>query len=1121
MDLDGRLKLEGPNLIADTTRYIISDFRTAPGYGDRPYVTGFPHMVSYLEVPLLSPLGYIVGSYCVVDNKLRQFNDDSVVKIMGDIATSIMTHLESVNTKRREARATRLIEGLSNYAEGRAPPYLKQHSILNSKSESAKVFSASSVGTENTLNNGIIYHEVLKSKTETTQLSIRTSNRVDDTVEKEATHSVMTYSVHESKHETSKASVKISNGNEGSLLNELEHKKLLQSDKLLVEQPPIPPTIQPIPEVLDQSNSIVDTTSSPHTVDDILNSNSSLGTMVSADQNSVKLNQSKSTNPLQDSKSSRRAGHLTILNNAARTIREAMDLDGLLFLDAAPNVESFPNRGDAFTTPMDQSEVLAQSFASLQKDGTLHVSNPHGHLSGAVVNRLIHQSPKGRVFSADESGLIDRRFDPGVKINRSDTSKSTVDQEDESNILSFLPEARYILFLPLWHFQRECWFAVMVGWVTDPSQAMDIKDLHLLTAFGNSVVTEITYSEAETMSRIKSDFISSISHELRSPLHGILATSELIREYTSDTSFISMVDMIQCSGTTLLHTLNNLLDHAKINNFTISSRKQGTKIVGYEAEKDEMGLALVDLSRLVEEVVETVILGHTSMAATQNLFPRENNSSDISTSSPEQDIIHQTVLVTLDIEKRSEWLLKVDPGAWNRIIMNLFGNALKYTKAGFIEVSLKLVPSSDIDGASHGQISFSVRDSGIGMSPEYLKYHLFKPFSQENSTSQGTGLGLSIVQQLTHNLGGKVEVRSQKGVGTVINVLVPFSTHTTGVKSPMTTNQEPQIDYLFQQSKRLCIIFPDLDRDFHGFLSETGLRAAYHRSEVLCETLKKTAEEHFGMTVTSVKAGEPIPKSDIYFYDSQTLHDVMEHDQVNLINEKLSEIPSLIVLFPGAGPIMIPENLPGTVIPLRHPLGPRKLATVFRRALDGNNVLISSDLVKVSELNLPRTVDYKAAKKLQIRQNSYFPLFEETKSEQSPSTLQNSRPLHLLLVDDNGINLKLLVSLMKKLNHTFETASNGMEAVLLYQTSLQQESNFFDFVFMDISMPVMDGFEATRRIRKLEREGGFSHCEIVALTGLGSEAAQQEAVDCGIDLFLRKPVKLVQIKELLNQKGAL
>lgn len=119
-----------------------------------------------------------------------------------------------------------------------------------------------------------------------------------------------------------------------------------------------------------------------------------------------------------------------------------------------------------------------------------------------------------------------------------------------------------------------------------------------------------------------------------------------------------------------------------------------------------------------------------------------------------------------------------------------------------------------------------------------------------------------------------------------------------------------------------------------------------------------------------------------------------------------------------------------------------------------------------------------------------------------------------LLVDDNPINLKMLVVFMKKFNLPYRTATDGQQAVEKYR----ENPKGFICVFMDISMPVMNGFEATRAIRKIETGAAAPRCAVFALTGLASQEAQQEAILSGIDLFLTKPIKLVEIRQILGTK---
>ena len=137
----------------------------------------------------------------------------------------------------------------------------------------------------------------------------------------------------------------------------------------------------------------------------------------------------------------------------------------------------------------------------------------------------------------------------------------------------------------------------------------------------------------------------------------------------------------------------------------------------------------------------------------------------------------------------------------------------------------------------------------------------------------------------------------------------------------------------------------------------------------------------------------------------------------------------------------------------------------------------------------------------------------------------NTGNLHVLLVDDNKINLQLLVMFMRKCGFTYEEAMNGQEALDKFKdaclpgprtTSSEGASQHFDFVLMDISMPVMNGIEATRRIRDFERENNLPNTNVIALTGLASRDAQRDAKSAGIDIFLPKPVRFAELKKLLT-----
>jgi signal transduction histidine kinase len=420
---------------------------------------------------------------------------------------------------------------------------------------------------------------------------------------------------------------------------------------------------------------------------------------------------------------------------AATTIRTSMGLDGLAFLDAAPT---------AFVDYSDQSPVhdaegpspeAAGPFcaaivqSSVDQGGASTPNSTQSRLPEAMLQRFIRKYPNGHIFSADDLGPIGESYAPGKPYPglRADRGNRRL-HEDMTTLFQSFPAAKYIIFLPLWHFQRECWYAATLGWVTDPTTAIEVTDITLLSAFGNSVMAEISRLEAMAASRAKSSFVSSISHELRSPLHGILASSELLRASISDPSLLSTLDMLDSCGRTLLDTFNNLLEHA----ITVRDGLEGTPKATAPVAKPVM----TDLGELVQDVVDAVHFSHLSERAFQSSLTAASDGSYSARPSNDQTSgLNRPLLIMLDIEKRS-WELPVDAGVWNRFVMNIFGNALKYTKAGRIEVSLRMLQKADAAGLSN-YVCLRVEDTGRGMSADYLKYRLFTPFAQEDSYAPG------------------------------------------------------------------------------------------------------------------------------------------------------------------------------------------------------------------------------------------------------------------------------------------------------------------------------------------------------------------------------------------------
>jgi signal transduction histidine kinase/ActR/RegA family two-component response regulator len=1071
MDETGEWVRTGPDVIANRTRYIINDFRTHPDYKDRPYVTGYPHFTSYLEVPLVSPLGYLLGSYCVVDSKQNNFDKDELVETMNEIAATIMAHLENVRIKQSRDRSEQLIQGLSGF--------IRQVSPIGPGPTLGVVAPE---GTESALDphdptaSSKPYQDGPADTASSHDLEVFDQRpRMASLLSQESTMSALSLaSPHQGRSETPPTTPR----------DDLGDNPMEQQLQAAVAQAAAEATAPRSPSALSES-------SEPH------------GFIGSAN---IK----------------------TTFFRAAATMRRSMDMDGLMFLDAVPS--SYLDRPDETSLnsrepPLSQAEgpfcaAIVKSVAGRGAETVTH--STHIPLPEASLQRFIRAYPNGHVFTADELGPIDDSYGVGkyFKSRRKADREGLRLQNDIAALFRMLPAAKYVIFLPLWHFQRECWYAATLGWVEDPTRALNIGDVGLVSAFGNSVMAEVSRLEALAASRAKSDFVSSLSHELRSPLHGIMASSELVREGISDRPLLSTLDMLDSCATTLLDTFNNLLDHAVVTH----SGQSGSSGAPAISEIQD-----IDLGILVEDVVDVVQVGHLS----GNALQMQASPTRHKLANAEQGFPGNPILITVQIARRP-WKLPFNVGAWKRIVMNIFGNAIKYTSAGRIEVGLRVVKRTDKAGNASDYVSFTVKDTGAGMSSDYIKYRLFTPFSQEDSHAPGMGLGLSIVRQLVSDLGGIVNIKSSLGIGTLVEVLVPFGEHTPAVTDQHAANQE--ISEL--HGRTVCFVAADACAAVPGAEFGVGDKAR-DWSEIVEKSIRANAGAFLGMQVLVATKDCPVPSADVYVLDSSMFAHETKECRDRILQAWRTRATPLVVLCSGSASCFKQQLTNGYDhgLHLHHPIGPRKLAAVFRSALRARFDNTVNAQVEDRVRAIPDSLSDQAALALRSKggqaspppdapllsipppntpsENANKPSLTEMVSSQPPTNTT-----HLLLVDDNPINLKLLTQLVRKLKHTFATANNGLEAVQLYKKSLEGQASRFDLIFMDISMPVMNGFEATREIRQLEIAVGAGRCKIVALTGLRSDVNGAEATASGLDLFLTKPVKLNTIRQLLDEMRA-
>lgn len=808
------------------------------------------------------------------------------------------------------------------------------------------------------------------------------------------------------------------------------------------------------------------------------------------------------------------------------------------------------------------ADVLSISIAKGNGD-----ESRHDIVKKKNLKKLILRYPFGKCFYlnrgrvvSDQSLVLDELV-TGGGAQRSVLNTPIQDNEEQGHLLlprellNYLPDAKWLIFLPLFNYARGQWFAAGIVWGNDFKMGDPDDALPYFKTFGSCMMSEVASMEVLNTNIAKSTFIASISHDLRSPLHGMLGSLEFLEDTMTSAYQTSLIGAIETCGKTLLDTIDHLLDYAKINNLNRASSGRKPRKDSHELEGPLS--TTFNLALLLEEVVEAVFAGQTF----RKINLRHHDAVDeaiaqikaisIDDSSTNEEQIHTgsvkfsgKVFLILHIQKSASWCLQGQTGGLRRVIMNVVGNAIKYCKTGYIDVSLKSkqITPSDVE------VEFSVKDTGIGMSQNFLTNYLFKAFSQEDSFTPGTGLGLSITSQIVKNMSGKIKVDSEKGIGTHVSITIPLKN--AAPTGPFGGIQDDVLRDAISATagKKVCILDPILD-DNGG----TGYKLS--RLESSIATLSR---EWFNMTVTQSNTVDADPDTAIFIYAEPPPidHLMRQHLDRREMGNTGKEAALLIVCTNAfesaalrAAGITKLVSLGRIVEVISQPVGVRKLGKVLLQCLQRVN---TSGSKTTSRAGSPSRLGNE------VRWNSSSVVYDQTERRYRPSikTLkwkseqpqirtsaeedEQIRPLpvlrnsgltgpipmehtrtrsrdkkhqpRVLLVDDNAINLRLLVTFMTKIKLPYAEAANGLEAVAKYKESADDP---FDFVLMDLQMPVMDGLEATRQIREFEQQERVPPTTIIAITGVGNEATRNEAMKAGMSQFLTKPVKFKALQQLL------
>lgn len=393
---------------------------------------------------------------------------------------------------------------------------------------------------------------------------------------------------------------------------------------------------------------------------------------------------------------------------------------------------------------------------------------------------LAKRYPSGTLWSYQENGsLFPIEESPSANFNEHTGKKRRSllrnrRQSEAALLRQYFPGVRQILFVPLFDSTLGRSTAGCVAFSNHSSRVFTVEtELPFMRSFINNVGAQIGRIEATALSSSKSDFIGSISHELRSPLHGILAGADFLLDTKIDTYQKSLIlTQISC-GKTLLQVIEHVLDYSKINSFVKDERAAKRHNSDVSSENLTFGSKMqnlfeqTDICELAEEVVEGSVAGKAHMATVglASPTPQTKAESDAHKANPVYGFM-KNVAVILDFEYQKDWVYVAQPGALRRILMNILGNSLKYTASGCIRVRLNLATTTGPSDESSDTIHLSISDTGRGISKEFLRKRLFTPFNQEDHLSSGCGLGLSIVKSLVDTLNGHLEVRSEQGVST-------------------------------------------------------------------------------------------------------------------------------------------------------------------------------------------------------------------------------------------------------------------------------------------------------------------------------------------------------------------